>query len=42
MNQIFTGQWSAGYEPEAEDFSDWRDVLKEIVRLCDKYDQLEK
>ena len=42
LDEIFFGLWGAGYEPEAEEFEDWRDVLREIVRLCDKYNEMEK
>lgn len=42
LDQVFFGQWQAGYEPEAEDFEDWRAVLEEIVRLCDRHLELEE
>lgn len=37
LDQLFTGQWGAGYEPEVEEFEDWRAALREIVRLCNMH-----
>lgn len=41
LDKIMLG-WGAGYEPEAEGFGDWRESLREIVRLCDKYLKMRK
>ncbi|WP_307851323.1 contact-dependent growth inhibition system immunity protein [Nocardiopsis sp. MG754419] len=41
LDEIIFGQWGSGYEPEVEDFGNWRSALEEIIRLCDKYDALE-
>lgn len=37
LDDLIFGYWDAGYEPEAEGFDGWREVLREIVRLCDEY-----
>lgn len=42
LEQILVGRWSIGYEPEYGGFGSWRGVLGEIVRLCDKYMEMEK
>ncbi|WAE75598.1 contact-dependent growth inhibition system immunity protein [Streptomonospora nanhaiensis] len=41
LDDIFFGQWGAGYEPEADGLDDWQHVLKEIVRYCDRYTEVE-
>ncbi|MBR8744837.1 contact-dependent growth inhibition system immunity protein [Nocardiopsis sp. MG754419] len=42
LAQLFLGDWTSGYEPEHGGYDNWRDVLREIIRLCDKYMELEK
>lgn len=42
LEQILVGRWSIGYEPEYGGFENWREVLQEIIRLCDKYMNMEK
>ncbi|MGW9633195.1 hypothetical protein [Nocardiopsis alba] len=37
LEQLFSGHWGVGYEPEIDDFDGWREALREIVRLCDEY-----
>ena len=41
LDDIFFGQWGAGYEPEADGLDDWHHVLREIVRYCDRYTKVE-
>ncbi|WP_433700935.1 contact-dependent growth inhibition system immunity protein [Nocardiopsis sp. CA-288880] len=41
LDDIFFGRWSAGYEPEADGLDDWHHVLREIVRYCDRYTEVE-
>lgn len=36
LDKIMLG-WGAGYEPEVEGFDDWREALREILRLCEKH-----
>lgn len=42
FEQLASGSWGAGYEPEAEGFEDWRSALREIIRICDTYPTVEK
>ncbi|MES0836708.1 contact-dependent growth inhibition system immunity protein [Nocardiopsis tropica] len=35
LDDIFFGQWGAGYEPEADGLDDWHHVLREIVRYTE-------
>lgn len=41
LEQILVGRWSIGYEPEYGGFESWRDVLREIVRLCEVHIEAE-
>ncbi|GAA1440446.1 hypothetical protein GCM10009602_13220 [Nocardiopsis tropica] len=41
LDDIFFGQWGAGYEPEADGLDDWHHVLREIVRYCERYTEVE-
>lgn len=42
LDLIFSGDWTAGYEPEHGGFEDWWSTLRELVRLCDKHLAMEK
>lgn len=39
LEKLIAGSWGVGYEPEVEGFENWRSALREIVRLCEAYDQ---
>ncbi|WP_407942010.1 contact-dependent growth inhibition system immunity protein [Nocardiopsis codii] len=37
LDDIFFGRWGAGYEPEADDYQTWHEVLREIIRFSERH-----
>jgi|SRR5690625_661040 len=37
LDDIFFGEWGAGYEPDEDEGETWEDVLCQIYTICSKY-----